>query len=332
MFKLLNRLRSWASGSVRGLPDLLLVYFGRSTNTSQDDTNMPLTDAKVRALKAKPAPYKLSDGEGLFVFVPTGGSRLWRFAYRYLGKQKILALGRYPDVTLLEARRARDQAKSLLAKGVDPSTSRKAEKREKLIAAGNTFEAVADEWFETNNGRWVPSYSCRLRSRLDDDLMPALGKRPIAEIEPADVLDAIRKIEGRDAIEMAKRVMQMASAIFRFGVATSRCRRDPTADLKGALRPAMAAKRRTALPAAELVQFMQDLERYDGDIVTRLGLKLIVLTFVRTSELRFARWSEFEGLDGPEPMWRIPEERMKMRRPHLVPLSVGDTKGGGHGS
>jgi integrase len=135
------------------------------------------------------------------------------------------------------------------------------------------------------------------------------------------ILDAIRKIESRDAIEMAKRVMQMTSAIFRFGVATSRCRRDPTVDLKGALKPAKAPKRRTALPGTEMIQFMGNLERYDGDIVTRLALKLIVLTFVRTSELRFARWIEFEGLEGAEPLWRIPEARMKMRRPHLVPLA-----------
>jgi len=282
---------------------------------------MALTDVKVRALKAKKAAYKVSDDDGLHVLVTSNGSKLWRLAYRYFGKQKTLALGRYPTVTLLEARRARDEAKRNLEKAIDPSSVRKAEKRERRIAAGNTFAAVAEEWFELKKGRWVDSYSSRLRGRLDDDLLPVLGNRPILEIEPLDVLQTIRLIEQRNAVEMAKRVMQMASAIFRYGVITGRCRRDPTADLKGALKPPNPPKRRKALPGADLSRFMQDLEKYDGDIVTRLALELIVLTFVRTSELRFARWSEFEDLDGKNPLWRIPPERMKMRRPHLVPLA-----------
>jgi integrase len=282
---------------------------------------MALTDTKVRTIKSKAEPFKVGDGEGLYLLVQPNGSKLWRLAYRYLGKQKTLAFGKYPAVSLRDARRARDNAKEVLAKQLDPSGIRKAEMRERKVAARSTFASVAEEWFETNGSRWVETYASRLRGRLDDDLLPALGKRPIAEIEPLEVLDAIRKIEGRDAIEMAKRVMQMTGAIFRYGVATGRCKRDPTADLKGALKPSKAPKRRNALPANELSQFMRDLEQYDGDIVTRLGLKLVLLTFVRTSELRFACWSEFEDLDGKEPLWRIPAERMKMRRAHLVPLA-----------
>lgn len=160
-----------------------------------------------------------------------------------------------------------------------------------------------------------------VKDRLDDDLLPDLGKRPIAAIEPLEVLDAIRKIEKRDAVEMAKRVMQMASGIFRYAVATARCERDPTADLRGALKPSKAPKQRAALPAKELAAFVGALEVYDGDVITKLGLKLLLLTFVRTSELRFACWSEFEGLDQAEPLWRIPASRMKMRRDHLVPLA-----------
>jgi len=167
----------------------------------------------------------------------------------------------------------------------------------------------------------VESYASRLRTRLDADLMPYLGHRPIADILPIEVLDVIRRIERREAIEMAKRVMQMASAIFRYGVATSKCLRDPTADLRGALKAPGPVKHRTALPASELPEFMARLERYPGDDTTRLALKLVLYTFVRTSEARLAEWSEFEGLDGPEPLWRIPAERMKMRRPHLVPLA-----------
>ena len=282
---------------------------------------MPLTDTKVRSLKGKDVQYKVSDGEGLYLLVPPTGARLWRFAYRFSGKQKSLALGKYPETSLRDARARRDDAKTLLLSGKDPAIARKLAKREKTIAEGNTFEAIANEWFEANQDRWVETYSSRLRSRLQDDLFPAIGARPIAEIEPLEVLDAIRQIERRDAIEMAKRVMQMASGIFRYGVATGRCRRDPTADLKGALKPAKVAKHRTALPAPEIPAFMEALASYDGDVVTSLGMRLLVLTFVRTSELRFARWSEFEGLDSREPIWRVPAERMKMRRAHLVPLA-----------
>jgi len=198
--------------------------------------------------------------------------------------------------------------------------TKKAEKRKQSLAAATTFEAVANEWFVENQTRWVETYSSRLRSRLDDDLMPSLGKRPVSEVEPLEVLDAIRKIEARGAIEMAKRVMQLASSIFRYGVATAKCPRDPTSDLRGALKRANPPKHRTALASKDLAPFMNALESYDGDTVTKLGLKLLILTFVRTAELRFARWSEFE-LGGSNPLWRIPADRMKMRRAHLVPLA-----------
>lgn len=282
---------------------------------------MPLTDAKLRALKGSAKTQKVSDGGGLHVVVTPGGSRLWRLAYRFGGKQKLLALGKYPDVKLGDARLERERARQLLDDGIDPSDARRAEKRRKTIAAGHTFRSVADEWFDVQKARWVDSYSDRLRSRLDADLMPRLGDRPISEIEPIDVLDVIRAIEKRDAVEMARRVMQMASAIFRYGVATSRCVRDPTADLRGALKAREPAKRRSALKSSDLQDFLRRLEDYAGDDVTKLALKLVLLTFVRTAELRFAEWSEFEGLDGAEPLWRIPPGRMKMRRPHLVPLA-----------
>jgi integrase len=242
-------------------------------------------------------------------------------AYRYNGKQKTLTLGKYPYVSLLDARRARDTAKRLLLDGTDPAEDRKARRRQHVTAAGNTFEVLANEWFDVRRSGWVESYSSRLRSRMDDDLLPKLGKRPIAEIKPIEVLEAIRKVERRGAIEMAKRIMQMASAIFCYAVATDRCESDPTASLKGALMPAKPAKHRAAMPAQELSTFMRKLDAYDGDAITQLAMKLIVLTFVRTAELRFARWSEFENLEGRAPLWRISAERMKMRRVHLVPLA-----------
>jgi integrase len=297
------------------------VFFDRNTNASRENTNMPLSDTKLRSLKPKEAPYKVSDGEGLYVLVTAGGSRLWNLSYRFLGKQKTLAIGKYPAVGLSEARRAREAAKRRLAGGVDPSAERKAERRRKVMANSSTFQAVADEWFHQNEERWVKSYRSRLRSRLDGDLLLHLGRRPIAEIEPLELLDALRRIEKRDAIEMAKRVMQMAGGIFRYGVATGRCARDITADLKGALKPSRPSKHRASLPAKDLPIFMAALDAYDGDIITKLAMKLLLLTFVRTSELRFSRWVEFEDLDGQNPLWRIPSERMKMRRDHLVPLS-----------
>jgi integrase len=282
---------------------------------------MSLSDAKLRTLKPAEKAYKIADSGGLHVIVATSGSRLWRLAYRFRGKQKVLAFGSYPLVSLAEARAARDVAKKQLLAGIDPMEARKADERRERLAAGHTFQDVADEWFEKRRRRWVASYSSRLRSRMDADLLPALGSRPIADIQPIEVLDVIRRIEQRDAIEMAKRVMQMASAVFRYGVATSRCRRDPTADLRGALQAPGPVKHRTSLSASELPEFMQRLSCYGGDDTTRLAVRLALFTFVRTSELRFARWAEFEGLDGPEPLWRIPPERMKMRRPHLVPLA-----------
>jgi integrase len=302
--------------------------FGRSTNSSNKKyqhiarTTMALTDAKLRALKPEPKDYKLSDGEGLHIVIRTTGGKLWRLSYRFGGKQKTLPIGSYPNVTLLAARRARQDAKEQIAKGSDPALLKKAQKQARKLSLGNTFKIVANEWFALKENSWVTSYSSKLRSRLDEDLIADFGDRPIADILPLDVLRVLRKVEDRGAIEMAKRVKQMASSIFCYGVATGRCISDPTAALKGALKPVQPPKHRKALSASELPQFMEALENYDGDITTKLGLKIIIYTLVRTAELRFAKWSEIENLDGREPLWRIPEERMKMRRPHLVPLST----------
>lgn len=282
---------------------------------------MPLSDAKLRTLKPDTKPRKFADSEGLFILVNPNGSRLWRLAYRFAGKQKLLALGAYPEMSLRDARKAKDDARDLLADGLDPGHERKLAKVKAKVAAGHTFEAVANNWFEARRGGWVDSYSERLRARLDADLIPVLGKRPIAEIEPVELLEAVRRIEARDAPEMARRVLQMASGVFRFGVATGRCPRDPAADLRGALKSPGAPKRRAALKPSELPEFMQRLAAYDGVRSTTLALELVIHTFVRTSEVRFAVWSEFEDLDGDRPLWRIPAERMKMRRDHLVPLS-----------
>jgi integrase len=184
---------------------------------------------------------------------------------------------------------------------------------------GLTFEDVGREWFQNNVSTWAPSYRGRLKNRLETYLLDDLGTRAISSISPPDVLEVIRKIEIRDARETARRILRIASAVFRYGIATGRCTLDPTASLRGALRPPKAVRHRATLTARDLPKFLHALALYQGDL-TKYAMELVLLTFVRTSELRFAKWPEFEGLEGSDPIWRIPAERMKMRRPHLVPL------------
>ena len=282
---------------------------------------MPLTDTAARSAKGREKPYKLADGGGLYLLVNPDGARYWRLNYRFAGKQKTLALGTYPITSLADARKGRETAKEQLAARIDPSEARRAEKRAARLHSSRTFEVVAQEWFAAKLPGWVPSYSDRLLSRLEADIYPTLGHRPIADIEPPELLEVIRKVEARGAIELAKREMQVVGQIFRFAIATGRAKRDPTQDLRGALKSPGRQKHHRALPREDLPDFLKALDAYDGEPMTKLALQLMVLTFVRTTELRAARWSEFEGLDGPEPLWRIPPERMKMRFEHLVPLS-----------
>ena len=280
-----------------------------------------LSDAKIRALKPRPRPYKVSDAEGLFVLVNPNGSRLWRCAYRFDGKQKLLALGKYPDVSLSDARDKLRDAKKLLSKQLDPGLKRKTEAEERRETYANTFKLVANEWFDTNKSKWVESYSIRLRSRLDEDLIPSIGSRPISLVTPPEVLEAVRKVEARNAPEMARRILQMARLVFHYGIATGRCQNDPTIGIGKALRPANPVKSRTAIKIDQLPEFFENLRGSDLDHVTKAALEFTLLTFVRTAEVRHAEWSEFEDLNGPAPLWRIPAARMKMRREHLVPLA-----------
>lgn len=282
---------------------------------------MPLSDAACRNAKAADRPRKISDAGGLHLIVQPNGSKLWRLAYRHTGKHKTLALGVYPAVPLLEARRLRDVAKQQLASGLDPGIAKQEGKRANRLAIMNHFEGVAREWFGSRQKSWVPSYSERLMRRLEADIFPALGAKPISSIEPPEVLAALRAVEDRGAIELAKRLLQVTGQIFRFAIATGRARRDPTQDLRGALQSPGPQKHRTALKTVDLPLFIKAIEDYAGDQSTALGLKLVLHTFVRTAEARFATWSEFEDLDGPAPLWRIPAQRMKARSEHLVPLS-----------
>lgn len=189
-----------------------------------------------------------------------------------------------------------------------------------MAQRGVTFEEVGRDWFQNNVATWAPSYRGRLKNRLETYLLEHLGARPISSISPPEVLEVIRKIEVRDARETARRILRIAGAVFRYGIATGRCTQDPTVALRGALKPPKVVKHRPTLTAKELPKFLKALALYQGDL-TKYAMKLVLLTFVRTAELRFAKWAEFEGLQGSDPIWRIPAERMKMRRAHLVPLS-----------
>jgi integrase len=286
----------------------------------QRDTNMPLTDVKCRNSKGQIRQYKVSDGGGLYLLVNPDGARYWRLAYRWHGKQRTLALGIYPAVGLMEARAGRDDAKRSLAANVDPSAIKRERKRAAKIASGNTFEAVALEWHDWKGGR-TPYYAGQILRRLKADIFPIIGPRPIAELESPELLDVLRKVERRGANETARRLKQLLGQVFRFAIVTSRAKRDPSADLKDALRATGEAQHHRAMPLAELPTFLQKLETYGGEPQTKLALKLVALTFLRTTELRAGKWSELENIDENSAQWRVPAERMKMRLEHLVPLS-----------
>ncbi|HXJ02767.1 MAG TPA: integrase arm-type DNA-binding domain-containing protein [Micropepsaceae bacterium] len=286
--------------------------------TKVRNTNGSLTDLAVKNLRKKDKPYKRSDGGGLYLLVAPDGARYWRMAYRFHGKQKTLALGVYNTVSLSEARDARDAAKKLLAAGADPMQAKREKKRVDRLTAANTFETIAREWHENQRDGWTENYGAQVLTRLEADIFPAIGARPIAEIEPPELLDALRKVEKRGALDVAKRLRQMVGQVFRFGIVTGRAKRDPSADLKGALKASGRQVHHKAMPREVLPEFLGGLDTYDGAAQTRLALRLMVLTFVRTTELRAARWDEF-NFETAE--WRIPAERMKMREPHIVPLS-----------
>ncbi len=280
----------------------------------------PLTATRCKNAKPKEKPYKLAAGEGLYLEVMPSGSRYWRFKYRFNDKEKRLALGVFPTITLAEARERRREARNLLASGLDPSEVRQDRKRQAKLNAANTFEAIAREWHEQQTNYWRDRHAANVIQRLELDIFPAIGHRPIADISPSHVLDALRKIEKRGAHEIARRAMQMCGQVFRYAIATGRADRNPAGDLKGALKP-FRRGHFAALEAEDLPDFLKALEGNEARLFfqTRCAVRLLMLTFVRTSELIEATWDEF-NFEGKE--WLIPAERMKMRRPHIVPLST----------
>ena len=278
---------------------------------------MALTLVAIKNAKPRSKAYKLADELGLYLLVKPDGARYWRLKYRFAGKEKLLALGVFPAVSLAEARDRRDEAKRSLRDGDDPGAARKERKIEVKHQAANTFRAVAAEWLEKQRGRWTAAHALRVKRSIEADLYPALGDRPIAELRPPELLAALRKIEDRGAHDVRERVQQRASMIFRYAVANGRCERDPVADLRGAF-TTPSRYNYAALGQKDLPDFFTKLSEYSGEPVTKLAIRLLMLTFVRTGELRGAHWSEFD-FDAVE--WRIPAERMKAREAHIVPLS-----------
>lgn len=278
---------------------------------------MPLTDARIRTTKPEAKPVKLADGGGLYLEVRPSGKKLWRYRYRIADKENLFAIGEYPDISLAEARAEHDKARGLVKQGVHPSHNRQAVRLSTQLANANTFEAVAVEWISKKAGRWTPYYRRQVENFLSVDVFPYVGKLPIRNVTAAHLLEIIRRIEERGASTVALLVRQWSSAIFRYAVATLRADSDPAAALRGAIhRPKV--EHRKALNKEQIKDFTGALEKYGGYRTTVIALRLLLLTFVRTGELRKALWSEFD-LDAAE--WRVPAERMKMREPHIVPLS-----------
>ncbi|MBB1582566.1 integrase arm-type DNA-binding domain-containing protein [Serratia sp. OS31] len=278
---------------------------------------MPLTDVKVRTAKPQDKPYKLTDGGGLYLLVNTNGSRYWRMKYRVIGREKLLSIGVYPDISLAVARQKRDEARRALAQGNDPGAIKKAEKQAKKIAAENTFEAIAREWHKAKADRWSLRYRDEIIDTFEKDIFPYIGLRPIAEIKPLELLETLKRMEKRGALEKMRKVRQRCGEVFRYAIITGRAEYNPAPDLAGAL----AVHKKQHLPfltAQELPDFLQDLAGYTGSIITKTATYLIMYTGVRTQELRFARWQD---IDLDKAMWEVPAEHMKMRRPHKVPLS-----------
>lgn len=284
---------------------------------------MPLTNAKIRNTKPGEKPLKLTDGGGLYVeFRPTG-AKLWRYRYRIAGKENVFAVGEYfndkrgTHVSLDDARRERDQARALVKQGIHPAHNRHAARLATNAGNANTFEAVAREWIAKKTPAWTAYYLRQVQRFLDVDVFPFIGTLPIRNVSAAHLLEIVRRVEGRGAETVALQIRQWASAIFRYAVATLRADSDPATALKGAIhRP--KPQHHKPLSRDQIADLSKALDSYSGYRTTVIALRLMLLTFVRSVELRAARWEEFD-LERAE--WRIPAERMKMREPHLVPLS-----------
>ena len=279
---------------------------------------MKLNARQVDGAKPREKAYKLADGAGLYLEVVPSGARYWRLKYRFNGKEKRLAFGVYPTVSLAQARALRDEAKKKLADGIDPSVAKKEEKLVRDLQLNNTFQAVALEWHGTKVARWSEGYASDVIEAFNKDIFPYIGQQPVNEIKPLVLLNVLRRRESRGATEKAKKVRQRCSEVFRYAIVTGRAEYNPAADLTSAM-SGHESKHYPFLTVEELPDFFKALSGYTGSPLIVLAARLLILTGVRTGELRGAFWSEF---DLEKAVWEIPAERMKMKRPHLVPLST----------
>lgn len=280
---------------------------------------MALADTFVRQVKhtGKAAGDKYADGGGMYLLVKAGG-KYWRQDYTYTGKRKTLALGVYPAVTLAQARKRRDKARELLADGIDPGIAKREEKQAKATAAGNTFEAVAEQWLKATAAKRAAITQDKVTTWLRKDVFPYIGKMPITAIGPRDVLAVVRKMEARGVIDSAKRVAQICGQVFRFAVAEGTAERDVTADLRGAFQHAEKKHYAAITDPAKLGELLRSIHAYTGHFYSVAALKLSPMVFLRPGELRTGEWAEID-LEAAE--WRIPGRKMKMGNDHLVPLS-----------
>lgn len=278
---------------------------------------MPLTDAAIRNARPTARPVRLFDGAGMYLEISPTGGKLWRLKYRFGGKEKRLALGIYPDVRLADARERRDEARRLLAAGVDPAENRKAAKAARAAAAADSFEVVAREWFAKHGASWVASHGDRIIRRLERDVFPGIGKRPVFELAAPELLAVARRIEARGALETAHRALQNVGQVMRYAVATGRAQRDPTGDLRGALPPVKAEHFAAVTDPARVGELLRTLDGYRGTLTVVCALRLAPLVFVRPGELRQARWADFD-LDTAE--WRYTVTKTGTQ--HIVPLAT----------
>lgn len=277
---------------------------------------MPLTDVAVRNAKPGPKTVRLRDDRGLYLEISPKGGKWWRLRYMLKGKANMISLGVYPDVSLKDARERRDDARKLIANGIDPSQARKEEKAE-IAADSVTFEKVAREWFAKFKENWTAGHAARTMRRFEMDVFPWIGARPVRDILAPELLTTIRRIESRGAIETAHRTLQNCGQVFRYAVASGHADRDISGDLRGALPPSKEKHHASVTDPKDVASLLRTIETYQGSFVTMSALRLAPMLFVRPGELRHAEWSEID-LDKAE--WRIPAAKMKMREQHIVPL------------
>ena len=280
---------------------------------------MALTDTAIRAAKARPKQFKMTDGGGLFVLVRPSGGKLWQLKYRYMGKEQLLSLGQYPDVGLKEAREGRDKARKQMAAGLNPAFEKKRKAAAASVSAANTFKAVADEYVDKREREGLKDITTAKAKWLLALLEPAIGSRPIADIEPYELLAVLKKVELSGRHETAKRLLAFSGRVFRFAVATTRARRNIAADLQGALMSPKVKHHAAIIDPKGVGGLLRAIDGFDGHPLTRWALQLAPHVFVRPGELRKAEWSE---IDLEAKIWRIPGSRMKMNREHVVPLST----------